>query len=283
MFAYIEILRPVNAVMTVVGVIVAAAIAGVPFNPLHAGIIFAALATFLQLGAGNTINDYFDREIDKTNKPLRPIPSGRISPQNAKIYAGILFAVSLALAWLMNIYAFAFAVFSLIVSYFYSANLKKTWLGHFVVSYLVASPAIFAALITESVPATNLLLFGLIFLINTGREVAKGIEDFKGDKKFHAHTLEIESGIERAAVVGIVFTLAGILLSPLPTVYGMRINTNYIYVIIVADIIFLYCAHLLFKSRKETLDEAAKIGARAQKFFKIGMAMAMVAFVAGIL
>ncbi len=281
MFAYIEILRPVNAVMTIVGVVVAAAIAGVPFNPLHLGIIFAALAAFLQLGAGNVINDYFDLEIDKINKPLRPIPSGRISPANAKIYAAFLFAVSLVFAWLINIYAFAFAFFNLIVSYFYSANLKKTWLGHFVVSYLVASPAIFSALITESVPMPNLLLFGLIFLINTGREIAKGIEDFRGDKKFKAHTFEIEVGKEKAAIAGIIFTLAGILLSPLPIYFGIKFN--YIYLIALADLIYLYCAFLLFKSRKETLEEAAKTGARAQKFFKIGMAIAMVAFIAGIL
>ena len=281
MLAYIEILRPLNALMTIVGVVIGAAIAGVPFNPLHLGIIFAALATFLQLGAGNTINDYFDREIDKINKPLRPIPSRRISPANAKIYAGGLFALSLIFAWLINIYAFAFAVFSLIVSYFYSANLKKTWLGHFVVSYLVASPAIFAALITESVPAVNWLLFGLIFLINTGREIAKGIEDFRGDKKFHAHTLEIEAGKEKAAVVGIVFTAAGILLSPLPIYFGLKFN--YIYLAALADLVYLYCAFLLFKSRKETLDDAAKTGAQAQKLFKIGMLVSMIAFVAGIL
>src|SRR3989338_1279320 len=118
MLAYIEILRPLNALMTIVGVLIGAAIAGVPFNPLHLGLIFAALATFLQLGAGNAINDYFDREIDKINKPLWPIPSGRISPANAKIYAGILFAVSLAFAWLINIYAFVFAAFNFLVSYF---------------------------------------------------------------------------------------------------------------------------------------------------------------------
>ena len=281
MLAYIEILRPINIAFAVVGAIIAAAIAGVPFNPLHLGIIFAAVAAALQLGAGNVINDYFDREIDKINKPLRPIPSGRIFPANAKIYAGILFAISLGFAWMINLYAFAFAVLSLIVSYFYSSNLKKTWAGHFIVSYLVASPAIFAALIIESVPAANLLLFGLIFLINAGREIAKGIEDFRGDKKFHAKTFEIEVGKEKAAVVGIVFTLAGILLSPLPIYFGMKFN--YIYLAALAGLVYFYCALLLWKSRKETLDEAAKTGAKTQKFFKIGMLISMAAFVAGIL
>ena len=281
MLAYIEILRPVNAVMAVIGIFIGAAIAGVPFNPMHLGIIFACLATFLQLGAGNAINDYFDREIDKINKPLRPIPSGRISPQNAKIYAGILFAVSLFLANAINFYAFSFAAFSMIVSYIYSAHLKRTSFGHFIVSYLVASPAIFSSMITEKIAAPNLILFGLIFLINTGREIAKGIEDFKGDKKFHAKTFEIEYGIPTAGLVGIVFSIAGILLSPLPIYFGIKFN--YIYLAAVADLVYLYCISLLWKSRNETLDDAAKTGAKAQKFFKIGMAVSMVAFVAGII
>ena len=281
MIAYIEILRPANGIMAIAAVVVAAAVAGVSFNPLHAGIILAALATFFQLGAGNVINDYFDRDIDKINKPLRAIPSRRISPANAKIYAGGLFALSLIFAWLINFYAFGFAAFNYLVSYFYSANMKKTWLGHFVVSYLVASPAIFAALITESVPAANLILFGLIFLINTGREIAKGIEDFRGDKKFKAKTLEIDFGKEKAAAVGIAFTLAGILLSPAPIYFGLKFN--YIYTIAFADLIFAYCCYLLWKTREETLEIAEKTCAAAQKFYKIGMIVALVAFVVGIL
>ena len=116
MLAYIEILRPINVAMAIAGVVIAAAVAGVPLNPLHLGIIFAAVAAALQLGAGNAINDYFDREIDKIGKPLRPIPSGRISPANAKIYAAALFALSLVFAGMINIYAFLLAAFNIFVS-----------------------------------------------------------------------------------------------------------------------------------------------------------------------
>lgn len=36
------------------------------------------------MSGGNVINDYFDYKIDLINKPQRPIPSGRISLNNAK-------------------------------------------------------------------------------------------------------------------------------------------------------------------------------------------------------
>ena len=37
------------------------------------------LVVFFITGAGNAINDYFDLEIDRVNRPRRPIPSGRMS------------------------------------------------------------------------------------------------------------------------------------------------------------------------------------------------------------
>lgn len=281
MLAYIEILRPLNGIMAVVAVVVASLIAGAPFNPLHIGIIFAALVVFLQTGAGMAINDYFDREIDRLNKPLRPIPSRRISPANAKIYAGALFALSLAFAWLINVYAFALAAFNVIVLRLYARNLKKTPYGHFVVSYLVAAVYIFASLITEKVSALILILSALAFLANAGREIAKGIEDLKADKKMKAKTFEVEYGKEKAAMVGISLTALAILLSPVPLWFGLKFN--YIFVIAVADVIFLYCAYLLYRSRNETLDIAAQTSAGCQKFYKLGMIVALAAFVVGIL
>ncbi|PKM92058.1 MAG: digeranylgeranylglyceryl phosphate synthase, partial [Euryarchaeota archaeon HGW-Euryarchaeota-1] len=40
--------------------------------------LIAAAAIFLFSSAGNVLNDYFDREIDKINHPERPIPSNRV-------------------------------------------------------------------------------------------------------------------------------------------------------------------------------------------------------------
>mgnify|MGYP001587684783 CR=1 FL=1 len=250
-------------------------------DPLHLGIIFAAVAAALQLGAGNAINDYFDREIDKIGKPLRPIPSGRISPANAKIYAAALFALSLVFAGMINIYAFLLAAFNIFVSYIYSAHFKKTPYGHFVVSYMIGSMPIFASLIAEKIPPAIFLLAGMNFFANLMREVAKGIEDYKADKKLGARTLEIEFGKEKAAAVGIGAAAIGILLSPLPIYFGL--NFNYIFVSAIADLVFAYCAYLLWKSREETLVEAETTGEKVQKYSKLGMIISLVAFAVGIL
>jgi len=42
--------------------------------------------------AGMSLNDYFDKKIDKKERPERPIPSGKILPKNA-LFLGIIFLI----------------------------------------------------------------------------------------------------------------------------------------------------------------------------------------------
>ncbi len=75
--AFIEITRPHNCALAgIVGVLgsVVAAGGGVP-GLKTALLVF--LVVFLGCAGGNTINDYFDYEIDKINRPERPpLPRG---------------------------------------------------------------------------------------------------------------------------------------------------------------------------------------------------------------
>ena len=84
---YIEILRPGNAAMAAISIILIAFIDKTFTLP----VIFAILTVFFETSAGNVINDYFDYEIDLINKPSRPIPLGRISLKNGRNYGYFLF------------------------------------------------------------------------------------------------------------------------------------------------------------------------------------------------
>ena len=90
MNAYLEILRPFNAIMGVIAVLLVAIISG-DFNIY---VPVACVIVFIFTGAGNAINDYVDHKIDAINKPERPIPSGRISLNAAAIYATSLFIIA---------------------------------------------------------------------------------------------------------------------------------------------------------------------------------------------
>ncbi|HEY0803673.1 MAG TPA: UbiA family prenyltransferase, partial [Pseudonocardiaceae bacterium] len=48
--------------------------------------------------AGMALNDYADRDLDRDERPERPIPAGRVSPRTAAAIAGVLTATGLGLA-----------------------------------------------------------------------------------------------------------------------------------------------------------------------------------------
>ncbi len=65
--------------------------------------------------AANTLTNYIDRDIDVKMERTRsrPIPSGRISPENALYFGLTLVGISLLLAYLINIWALGLMIFGL--------------------------------------------------------------------------------------------------------------------------------------------------------------------------
>lgn len=100
--AYLELARASN-VPTVVsnalaGCALAAVAQGVPTFPSFASATAtsaAAIAAFYV--AGMALNDLFDRAIDARERPHRPIPSGRVSPEGAAAFASALIVGGLGL------------------------------------------------------------------------------------------------------------------------------------------------------------------------------------------
>src|SRR6478735_10771648 len=62
------------------------------------GLIMAAVLN----AASNALNQIYDLEIDRVNKPKRPLPSGRLSLRDAWIFTWITYAIALVLAWFVQ-------------------------------------------------------------------------------------------------------------------------------------------------------------------------------------
>jgi len=93
--AYLQLVRA-PAALTVLGDTVAgAAAAG---NPLRGRRLLLPLSSAAFYWAGMALNDWADRKLDAVERPERPIPSGRVSPNQALAVAGGLTAAGLGLA-----------------------------------------------------------------------------------------------------------------------------------------------------------------------------------------
>src|SRR5258706_1575970 len=67
-------------------------------------ILLGSLCAGLLNAASNVINQYHDLEIDRRNKPQRPLPSGRISIRASRWFAAALYLLAILPTWLVVIY-----------------------------------------------------------------------------------------------------------------------------------------------------------------------------------
>jgi len=268
MIAYLELLRPFNGLMAVFAVFIAAMLVGFPISYQ---LLAAFMVVFLVSGSGMVINDYFDYNADKINRPNRPIPSGKVSRKSALVYSIILFAAANMIALFLNFYMVGLALFNTLVTIVYSWKLKKKLLiGNVTVSWLVASTLFFGSLLKETLSVIVVILFMLSFSANLGREITKSIEDIKGDKMLKANTLPMLVGKNFAGWIACIFILFPIIFSFMPYVMNL-LSINYLFVVLIADIIFAASCFLILISPR-----------KAQKFMKIGMLIALLAFLLGV-
>lgn len=250
MKAYIQLLRPLNCAMVTIAVFIGALIAK-GFDVIevhHLEVSIACIVAFLFTGAGNSLNDYFDRIIDKVNHPTRPIPSGRIKPNNAMTFSGVLFVASLILAIFINLIAFIVVIANFAVMLSYEVLFKaKGIAGNFTISWLTATTFLFGGAAVMAVEKTYILAM-LAFMATLGREIAKDIEDIKGDKG--RYTLPMKLGTKNAGIMASSSIAMGVIISPIPLISGVFSGEGamfYIPIIATADAIFIYCIFLLLR------------------------------------
>jgi len=83
--------------------------------------------------SGIALNDVFDFEIDRVERPTRPLPSGRVSKRTAAWLGGLGLLLGPALAGTSGRAASGIVATALALCIFaYDAGMKQTWLGPFV-------------------------------------------------------------------------------------------------------------------------------------------------------
>ena len=275
---YIEILRPGNALMGAISIILVALID----KTISIPVVLAMLAVFFETAAGNVINDYFDYKIDLINKPDRPIPSGRISLKNGRNYGYFLFFMGTVCGFFIsyltnNWIPFAIVLFADVVLYLYAYKLKSTpLLGNLTVGFMTGFGFVFGgfSINNPTIIMTSIFLGFFALFMTTAREIIKDIEDIEGDKADGARTLPILIGAKKPAILAAILIVVDSALCPLLYYYHV-FGILYLPVIAIAVVLFIYSAIIILKSQER------EVAAKASKNLKIGMLIAFVAFVFG--
>lgn len=107
--AYLELVRPANIVTAWADILAGFAASGAAQSFIHvvdtpglSQLPWLLLATTGLYGGGVVFNDFFDAPIDASERPERPIPSGRISRTAAAVLGAILLVVGVLAAGLVT-------------------------------------------------------------------------------------------------------------------------------------------------------------------------------------
>lgn len=194
-------------------------------SPLYFWLICAA--SVLIAAAGYIINDYFDINIDRINKPGKMVVDQLISRRWAILlhfllsFAGLV--ITAFIAWKTgSLLLIAFNTACVALLWFYSTTLKqKVLVGNIAISILTAWVIGVLYLLLAShhklgvVNKAELLIIykfaslyaGFAFMISVVREVVKDIEDIEGDMKHGCTTMPIVWGIPVAKVFTAVWLM----------------------------------------------------------------------------
>ena len=281
---YFPLVRPLNVVMSAVAVAIGGVVAvgpeglaapgrGIGTAPLVLDLAWASLSAALFAAAGNVLNDYFDRDVDKRNHPDRPIPSGEVSPTQARRLAVELFLVSIvALGVTANGTLLAIWAVNLAAMVAYERTFKGRGLsGNLLVAYLVGSLFIFGGVAVAPLFAADVLLrSGVLVLLaavaTLGREIVKDIEDVAGD--VNRVTLPKRIGVGPAGAAAAVAFGSGVALSVVPWLANV-LGPGYV-LVAVADGMFIYAAMV-----------SARRPSSSQRVAKYAMLAALLAFLLG--
>ncbi|CCQ52468.1 chlorophyll synthase ChlG [Crocosphaera watsonii] len=281
----LQLMKPITWIPLIWGVVCGAASSGNYTWTLENFLMAAAcmlLSGPLMAGYTQTINDFYDREIDAINEPYRPIPSGAISVPQVVTQILVLLGLGLALSFGLDRWVghefpimLCLTIGGAFLAYIYSApplKLKQNgWLGNYALgaSYIAlpwwAGHALFGQL-----NWTIVILTLFYSLAGLGIAVVNDFKSVEGDRQLGLKSLPVMFGVNTAAwlcVTMIDVFQAGI------GAYLIYIHQN----LYAAMVLLLVIPQITFQDMyflRNPLENDVKYQASAQPFLVLGMLVA---------
>ncbi|MGK7928949.1 MAG: chlorophyll synthase ChlG [Spirulina sp.] len=278
----LQLMKPITWIPLIWGVVCGAASSGGyvwSVNDFFMALTCMLLSGPLMAGYTQTLNDFYDREIDAINEPYRPIPSGAISVPQVIAQILVLLLGGLAVSYLLDVWAghdfpvmVCLTLLGAFLAYIYSApplKLKKNgWLGNYALgaSYIAlpwwAGHALFGEL-----NGTIIVLTLFYSLAGLGIAVVNDFKSVEGDRELGLQSLPVMFGVTTAAWICVIMIdvfqagVAAYLLSIHQNLYATILLLLVIPQIVFQDMYFL----------RDPLKNDVKYQASAQPFLVLGM------------
>jgi geranylgeranylglycerol-phosphate geranylgeranyltransferase len=246
---YVALARPFTLLPPLLGIVSGAVCAwGSAHNPdptrtLTSSVIWTIVlgslcASFLN-AANNSLNQIYDLEIDRINKPKRPLVTGALSIHGAWTFTWIMYALGLVPTWLVVVYPYTTWHAKFLAPMAWHECIA-IYLIAFISTFVYSVPALgrtkahpIGANLTIAIPRGCLLkvagwtmvahfttlepwFIGSVFMLFLlGAASTKDFSDIEGDRAGGCRTLPITFGVKRAAWMIAPFFVLPWLLMPL--------------------------------------------------------------------
>jgi chlorophyll synthase len=281
----LQLMKPITWIPLIWGVVCGAASSG-EYTWTLENVLKAATCMLLSgpilVGYTQTLNDFYDRDIDAINEPYRPIPSGAISVPQVVTQILVLLFTGLGLSYVLDRWAghdfptiTCIALGGTFLAYIYSApplKLKKNgWLGNYALgaSY-IALPWWTGHALFGELNSTIMLLTLFYSLAGLGIAVVNDFKSVEGDRQLGLQSLPVMFGVGTAAWICVLMIdvfQAGI------AAYLISIHQN----LYAAILILLIIPQITFQDMyflRDPLKNDVKYQASAQPFLVLGMLVA---------
>ncbi len=204
------------------------------------GVLFVTLMSCLGCNLYITgLNQIYDVELDKINKPNLPIASGELSTADAKKIAIVSLSIALFFAYIQNLYFGGLITSIAIIGSFYSippVRLKKYHFWAATAIAIVRGPLVNLGIYihfyytSHGLPITLnseiILLTFIITAFSIGIAWFKDIPDYEGDKKFNINTLTVKLSKKKTLQLGLILVSSAYLISIIYAFYPEFIGLN---------------------------------------------------------
>lgn len=253
---YFTLLKP-----RVMSLVIFTAIAGLYLAPGHINPFIgfvAILCISVGAGASGAINMWYDRDIDivMQRTKSRPIPAGRVIPENA-LYIGVFLSfVSVTLMALavnlLSAFLLAFAIF--FYSYIYTVILKRNTAQNIVIGGAAGAlpPLIGWTSVTNKIELMPIILFLIIFLWTPPHFWALSLYSSEDYKKANIPMLPVVSGIKKTKLQILIYTILLAITSLVPFFINQA-GFVYLTASIILGIVFLYFSISLYIDKENKL------------------------------
>lgn len=246
---YFSLLKP-----RVMSLVIFTAITGLYLAPgeIHPFIaVIAILCISIGSGAAGAINMWYDRDIDTVMKRTqkRPIPSGKIIPENA-LHLGVFLAVlSVTLMGLavnfLSALLLAFTIF--FYDYIYTVVLKRYTAQNIVIGGAAGAlpPLIGWVAVTDQISIEPIILFLIIFLWTPPHFWALSLYSSEDYKQANIPMMPLVAGIKSTKKQILIYTILLAIIAIAPFILGF-LGLIYLYTAIILNIIFVILAVVLY-------------------------------------